>query len=504
MMSCVRCFGRSSCRLALCLCVMFAAGRATALAQDVTFPADGTITKSSPIFWLRDTTRTPIILLPAGTPVQVLGQEGPWYRIAFKDARLGDWQTAYVSPFDVKLENASESMPATEVRTFSQRGFIEARGFGFPQVVSTDTSQAFGDALVRDEVFVKPGKALQLAGGLDLRANSHNQVEDTWRLDFDDRSVLRPMAEVRRLEASITTSHVTLDLGKQFIRWGRADILSPTDRFAPRDYLNVIDSEFLPVLGAHASVQVAGETFEAVWLPRMTPSRLPLLTQRWTVVPPEAAGFRLQDNGSIFPKGSEQGARWSHTGRFEMGLSYFNGFNHLPDINAVVDPSRGVINLTRTYADLRTYGVELSIPTTVITLKSEAAYFTSPSSTSEEYVLYVIEAERQVGEWVFDGGYIGEAVTKTRAGFPFGAERGMAKSIIGRASYTVDPRRSVAIEAAARQDAGGFYTRGEFSEAFGQHWRVTLSGVGIAGKDDDFLGQYEHNSHGAITVRLSF
>ena len=44
------------------------------------------------------------------------------------------------------------------------------------------------------------------------------------------------------------------------------------DRFAPRDFLNVIDTDFLPVLGARPSLQIRSETFEAVWTPRMTPS----------------------------------------------------------------------------------------------------------------------------------------------------------------------------------------------------------------------------------------
>src|SRR5205823_8320444 len=136
----------------------------------------------------------------------------------------------------------------------------------------------------------------------------------------------------------------------------------------------------------------AGETVEGVWLPQMTPSRLPLLTQRWTVIPPEAAGFTLQDKGSVFPSASEQGIRWSHSGRFDMGVSFFNGFNHLADINAAVDNARKTITLTRTYPDLRTYGAELAVPTRIVTWNGEAAYFTSPSATSEEYVLYVIEA----------------------------------------------------------------------------------------------------------------
>ena len=85
----------------------------------------------------------------------------------------------------------------------------------------------------------------------------------------------------------------------------------------------------------------------------------------------------------------------------------------------------------------------------------------------------------------------------------FAPDRGIAKSILGRASYTVDPRRTVVIEGAVRQNAAGFYVKGEFSEAFGQHWRLTLAGVGIAGQDDD-LGQYHHNSHASLGLRFSF
>ena len=68
----------------------------------------------------------------------------------------------------------------------------------------------------------------------------------------------------------------------------------------------------------------------------------------------------------------------------------------------------------------------------------------------------------------------------------------------------MNPRRSVSIEGAIRQDGAGAYTKGEFSETLGQHWRLTASGIGIGGRDDDFLGQYKHNSNVSLTLRLSF
>jgi hypothetical protein len=386
----------------------------------------------------------------------------------------------------------------------AERGFIEGQYTFFPQVALNDNQQHVVDGLYRQEIFVKPWSWLQFAGGFDLRANSHDQIDTTWRLDWDDRTILRPAAAVRRLAATFTAKHLAVDIGKQFIRWGNADILNPTDRFAPRDYLNVINTDLLPVIGARASVQFGTESFEAVWVPQLTPSRLPLINQRWTVLPPEAAGLTIVDGGSIFPNGSQQGARWRHAGEhFELSASLFDGFYNLPNIDA--EPVNDTtVRLVRSYPKLRSYGGELSIPTSIVTLKGEAAYFTSPDSTSREYVLYVVELERQTGEWMLSGGYIGESVTRSGLGFRFAPDEGVARSIIAHAAYTVDPTKSVTIEGAVRQSGDGAYIRGEFSDAFASHWRVTFAGVGIAGNDADFIGQYHRNSNVSMTLRVSF
>jgi len=119
-------------------------------------------------------------------------------------------------------------------------------------------------------------------------------------------------------------------------------------------------------------------------------------------------------------------------------------------------------------------------------------------------VLYVIQGERQSGEWMFVVGYAGEAVTARRAPFAFTPDRGMARSLVARAAYTIDPRRSVAVESVVRQSGDGVYVKGEFSQAHGDRWRITMRGVFIDGAGDDFLGQYRRNSHGSLTVRYSF
>ena len=393
---------------------------------------------------------------------------------------------------------------AVGAQAVSERGFVEGKAVGFFKEAINDDQRLVGDVLAREEVFLRPSPWFQLAAGVDVRANSHDQVEDEWRFDVDDRSILRPKVALRRLSATFTNGGFTLDVGKQFIRWGRADIVYPTDRFAPRDYLNVLDAEVLPVIGVRPSFQIGTETFEFVWTVQPTPSRLPLFDQRWTVLPDALQTLPVADGGLRLPERGQYGARWRHTGtRLDTAVSYFDGVNHLPNISAQL-LADGAIELTRVFPEIRMYGGDAAIPTSTLTLKLEAAYVTSPKQQTEEYLLYVVEVERQVGEWLLDGGYAGDRTTKEHPLPAFAPDRGMARSIIGRAAYTVDPRRTIVLEGAVRQNGDGIYAKAEYSQAFGQHWRLTTTGVGIGGDEDDFLGHYRRNSHASAALRFSF
>jgi hypothetical protein len=389
-------------------------------------------------------------------------------------------------------------------QALSQRGFIDGTFFVFPRDAANDPTNVVGDLLVREEAFLKPAEWIQFAAGVEARANSHDQVDDAWTPDIGDRTTRRPRLSVRRLAATFTRGPLTVDAGKQFIRWGKADIVNPTDRFAPRDFVNVIDAEFLAVTGVRGVAQAGDDTIEAVWVPRFTPSRLPLFDQRWTAVPAGTPGLQLIDGGAEYPSGAQSGVRWNHLGAgFEYSLSFYDGFNHLPNLAAtIVGPA--AVEIARTYPAIRMYGGDAAVPTRWFTLKGEAAYFTSSSPATDQYVLYVVQLERQTGEWSIVGGYAGEAITARRSTLDFAPDRGLTKSFVGRASYTIDTARNIAFEGAVRQTGDGVYVKAEYSQARGQHWRATVSGVGIGGRADDFLGQYRRNAHVKAALRYSF
>jgi hypothetical protein len=383
-----------------------------------------------------------------------------------------------------------------QIQDYTQRGFIENRGTVYPREAANDTTNAVGETLFRYEGFYSPSGSLQLSGAFDVRIDTHHQVDRGFSLAWQDRTRQRPMAVVRRLSAMYHNGPVTVEAGKQFIRWGKTDILTPTDRFAPRDFLTVVDNDFLAITAARLTYEKGAHTLDLVWSPRFTPSRVPLLNQRWAVIP---AGVQILDAGAEYPGGPQSGIRWNHSGSIEYSASFYQGFNHLPSLELTPEGVR------RFYPRLFVAGADVAFPLPWLSLKAEAAHFSSPDGRSDEYVQYVIQVERQSGEWSLVGGYAGEAVTShgTRDG-EFAPDRGLTKTILGRAGYTIDTNRRIAMESAIRQNGNGFWIRFEYSQALGQHWRITPALTVIGGEPDDFLGQYRQNSNLAIVVRYSF
>ncbi len=390
-------------------------------------------------------------------------------------------------------------------QSFTQRGFLEATVMGFPQTAPNDSSQAVGESLFRYEAFYKLTN-LRFAGAIDARMDTHQETERGFdiapALSWWDRGRQRPTFAIRRLSATYTRGKLTFEAGKQFIRWGKADVLNPTDRFAPRDFVNVIDNDFLGITAARLTYGTQSDTIDLVFSPRLTPSRVPLLNQRWAVLPP---GIPIHELDPAFPAAPQYGARWNHIGAIaEYSFSFYNGFDNLPLYRLQANLTQLRADIQRTYPQMRMYGADAAIPLGPVTLKSEAAYFTSTNPQSDEYALYVIQLERQAGEWSFVGGYAGQVVTAHGDSLAFSPQRGFTRSFVAHAGYTIDTNRSLALETIIRQNGNGIWLKPEYTQSFGQHWRLTAGLAVIRGKPPDFIGQYHQNSHGILTVRYSF
>jgi hypothetical protein len=282
--------------------------------------------------------------------------------------------------------------------------------------------------------------------------------------------------------------------------------VNPTDRFAPRDYLALTDKEYLGVTAASLTIAKNSESLDFVYAPRFTPSRIPLLDQRWTVRPAQFNGIPLQTSAISYPGGPQFGVRWNHTApAFEYSLSIFHGYNHLPDINVDFQPPDSQLLISRQYSKIRSYGGDFAVSlSNWFLVKAEAAWTQGLRPNPNDYMLYVIQAERSYRDWLFIGGYVGEHIGDGPQQLHFDPNRGLAKSIIARASLTVSANQNLLFELVGRQNAKGFYGKFEYSRLWGDHLRLTARFILLRGSESDFIGQYRRNSYGSLATRYSF
>jgi hypothetical protein len=396
------------------------------------------------------------------------------------------------------------TLPATVVaQTVSYRGFAEAGVVFYPQETPRDQTRTVGEALLRVESSIAWERRVRIDTGLDARIDTHGQVARSWHVTYWDRTLERPALSVRRLSAAFAIGPLSLEVGKQFVRWGKTDLTSPTDRFTPRDYLTVLTNEELAVTAARATLAGATDTVELVAAPRLAPNRAPLFSQRWagalaSAVPARELEVQFEDR-------AQYGARWSHTGRrAEYSLSYYEGFDHQPSFAVAVNRRAGTIDVRRYNLPIRALGADVLIPTSALTLRAEAAGLKSRDRNADDYVLYVLQGERQWREWLFIAGYAGERVITDRPDLGFSPERGLAGAILARASYGAGATQSLVVETLARQSGDGVYAKAELSRALTSRLRLGLRFVIIRGRDSDFVGQYHRNSFAAPHLRYSF
>lgn len=383
---------------------------------------------------------------------------------------------------------------------FEQRGFFDTTTFLFPQTTLNDRGRVVTEGLLRYETIVKLPPSFRFSASVDAQADTHRQTQRTFDFAADDRTRLRPAFSLRTANLTWTRGYLSITAGKQQIRWGKTDVLHPTDRFSPQDFVNVARADALAVTGARLTYGGNTHTFDLA-VTRFTPSRVPLFYQRWANVP---EGVLLTEDPARFPARLQWGARWNANLPFaEFSFSYFEGFNHLPYFQArITGATSGA--LQRAYSKQRMWGADFAKPLPWLTLKAEAAYFRTLDGSNDDYVIYVVEAERQWGEWTAVVGYAGERVTEKRLPFLFAPDRGLTRAAIGTLRYTVNPRSSLALEFAVRQNGDGAWVKGEYSRTLISHLRLTVGYTTIHGQQSDFLGQYQRNSHGFVGLRYSF
>lgn len=234
-------------------------------------------------------------------------------------------------------------------------------------------------------------------GLLQLNLESLVSKNTQWRSIFELREDIsdktRNRVWIDELWIKQKLGKVDLTIGKQILVWGTADGFNPVNNINPVDYSDMLDTENerIGAYGIRSQLFFNSADFDFFWVPIASMGKLPSPNSRWFPKPTAIGlpmevltmGLDLKIN-EILPepslKNGEFGVRFrKRFSNADIGVSYYNGFDHLPEFNLdsaqLLLPMPQVV-LNGVFKRQQVVGSELTVIFPYgITLRNEAALF---------------------------------------------------------------------------------------------------------------------------------
>jgi hypothetical protein len=153
-----------------------------------------------------------------------------------------------------------------------------------------------------------------------------------------------------------------LRVGRQFITWGRADSLRPTDVFKRHDLTDLIENREEAVDAVKLDLSGRAWTLETVWAPVFDPDTVSFRSEnRWTLLPTEVTVPEFGRVQLSFREGRTEPAQTLASGQFGVRVSgssggwdfaamYYYGYDRVPTVVrqelARFDPWTRAVTLT--------------------------------------------------------------------------------------------------------------------------------------------------------------
>jgi hypothetical protein len=418
-------------------------------------------------------------------------------------------------------------MEAFAQKTWEYGGFLEQNGRFYYRRPNPSDTHAQGSAHLQFWTRAGVTDRLSWRGTWDFRLDTHLDVDRHRWLDLSQRGLRQPAGSVNEFYFDARLHHLDLRLGKQTIRWGRADGFNPTDNLLPYDYLDTFSEERIAVPALKADAYWRDSRFEVAWVPFFTPTRLPLLNQRWfprlpgsgTFSPapgesPVEVDLTYRDGGRDIPPrtlgNGQLGIRWNQlVPRAEFSLSYFDGFDDiaffrpLAALSAFPQPNL-IVTLNREYYRVRVMGADLASELGPFGVRGEVAYFDQTDPNNRDHLLFVVGLDRSWGDWFAIIQYAGQKLPGGSAPAALFPDLGMRSTMLVRIERNLGPSRSLELQGAVRLLDGDFMIQPLYNIALSNRWRLKLGARFFAGPVSGFLGQYRDNSSLDLQLRYTY
>ncbi len=420
--------------------------------------------------------------------------------------------------------------PALAQKTFEVGGFFYGNGQFYSRRPNPPDTYALGTSRFQLWSSGSLGKRISWRAAYDLRIDTHNNVDRTNWLDFSERGLQQPAGSLSELYVELKLSRFDFRVGRQEIRWGRADGYNPTDNLIPYDYLDTTAEERIAVPAVKADGYFGDARLEFAWIPSFTPTRLPLMGQRWFPTLPSTAQVPLGQDatptevGLVYTNGNtsfpaltfgngQWGVRWNQiVPRAEFSFSYFDGFDDIAIFSsrplAVRPPVDGrpqlLVALDRSFYRLRVAGADFATSIGPFGLRGEVAYYDQSGPGTPDHVLVVAGLDRSWGDWFAVVEYADLSV----AGFyPYPLvfpDLALKSTVMWRVTRTMGPSQSVELSGSVGLRDGGVFVRPLYKKTLTNRWSLNLGATFLAGPSDSYIGQYRRNDSLDLQLRCAF
>jgi hypothetical protein len=388
---------------------------------------------------------------------------------------------------------------------WSYRGFIDNSLVYYPRTTANDQVQFVNETLLRVEGKLQLPGGFGLSAGLDARSDSDKQVIRAGRFFWDDRTAQRPPFALRTMSIHYTHGPFRIEAGKQLLHWGQMDFSSPTDKLAPRDYLNPTGADSLGAFGVRAIADTGPRSLELLYLPHFTPSRIPLDDRRWLILPSEFDGYSHHSQGVHYPGGGQFGARYHQiVSPYEFSICYFEGFKTLPSFLYDKDPINLNLNYQTLYPKMRLVGVDFAAPWRGLLWKVESAYIDAASPHLASTWTYAVQAEKTGDKWQWAVEFAVDQLTQSKRPNTLDLDRATRDAVSGHVFWTPNPRQTVSAEWFVHPNGDAFVARVLYSRNLYSTLRASGGFLWIGGSQSDALARYNVDSYAMLELRYSF
>ena len=374
---------------------------------------------------------------------------------------------------------------------------------------------------------------------LEHRLNDHVDIFSSVEFRVDENNNLRNRVYLDEAYINFRQKKFDLRIGKQIYKWGKSDAINPTNYFSNTDYSDIIDTEDeeIGVISLNLKYYIGNVVIEGVIAPSFIPSVLPDSSARWWPTLPKnvsnplypAVGWQLLETNYFFPAptipqfGTQSFQYSVKLSGFMRGLDYslswFNGFNDLPDlyfVNEIDTMTFSSVNISSIYSynRINALGVNLAFNAGKFSVRGEAAYFITEDWDGEKeliddpYLQYVIGVDRiffgdklfVLAQWIQEL----QVPDRNTTYSVYDLKHIFQKSVLGRVEYKLNDSFKFSVQGIYNIDNEDFWIQPAINWIIYDGIEFNLIYDHVEGSENSFFGLYKDNKRIQVKLKYNF